>query len=83
FVQIKQWLAGWLIDRDITWPLETNAPWFLLTHYPDRNDVFSWLDGGLIVSYIVGTGLVYGTALLLLLGGATLMLGRFDRVRLH
>ncbi|MBA5745499.1 4Fe-4S binding protein, partial [Escherichia coli] len=24
FVQIKQWLAGWLIDRDITWPLETN-----------------------------------------------------------
>lgn len=83
FVQIKQWLAGWLIDHDITWPLETNAPWFLLTHYPDRNDVFSWLDGGLVISYIVGTGLVYGTALLVLLAGATLMLGRFDRVRLH
>ncbi|MFP3507451.1 4Fe-4S binding protein [Burkholderia sp. SIMBA_062] len=83
FVQIKQFVAGWLIDRDITWPLETNAPWFLLTHYPDRNDVFSWLDGGLVVSYIVGTGLVYGTALLVLLAGATLMLGRFDRVRLH
>lgn len=46
-------------------------------------DVFSWLDGGLVVSYIVGTGLVYGTALLVLLAGATAMLGRFDRVRLH
>ncbi|KVM67932.1 MULTISPECIES: 4Fe-4S binding protein [Burkholderia] len=83
FVTIKQWLAGWLIDHDITWPLETNAPWFLLTHYPEQNDVFSWLDGGLVVSYIVGTGLVYGTALLIVLSAATAMLGRFERVRLH
>ncbi|WP_246795486.1 4Fe-4S binding protein [Burkholderia perseverans] len=83
FVAIKQWLAGWLIDQDITWPLETNAPWFLLTHYPEQNDVFSWLDGGLVVGYIVGTGLIYGTALLIVLAASVAMLGRFERVRLH
>ncbi|CAJ3262964.1 nitrogen fixation protein VnfA [Burkholderia pseudomallei] len=83
FVQIKQTLAGWLIDHDIMWPLDTNAPWFIFTHYPEHNDVFSWLDGSLVIVYIVGTGLAYGTALAVLLAGAAAMLGRFERVRLH
>src|SRR5260363_419295 len=43
FIAIKQTLAGWLIERDILWPFNTNAPWFLLTHYPRQNDVFNWL----------------------------------------
>lgn len=83
FVQIKQSLAMWLIDRDITWPLDTSAPWFLLTHYPEQNDVFSWLDGALIVGYILATAAVYGTVLLVCLSLATRALGRFDFKRLH
>jgi polyferredoxin len=83
FVVIKQWVAGWLIDRNILWPLDTNAPWFLLTHYPDHNDVFSWLDGGLVVGYIVGTGLIYGTVLLALLAVGTRILGPWRFTRLH
>lgn len=84
FVDLKQSIAAWLIDRDITWPLETNAPWFLLTHYPAQNDVFSWLDGTMIVGYIVATGLVLGTALLGILALACMPLGRIGmRRRLH
>ncbi|RKP50574.1 4Fe-4S binding protein [Trinickia fusca] len=83
FVQAKQWLATWLIDRDITWPLDTNAPWFVFTHYPEQNDVFSWLDGSLVIVYILATAAVYGTALLALMALATRLLGRFDRARLH
>lgn len=83
FVELKQFLALWLIDHDVMWPLATNAPWFLLTHYPAHNDVFSWLDGTLVVGYIVATGLVYGTALLGLMALGTRMLGAFDRRRLH
>ncbi|CAN7285496.1 4Fe-4S binding protein [Trinickia sp. LjRoot230] len=83
FIGLKQFLAMWLIDHDITWPLATNAPWFLLTHYPAQNDVFSWLDGGLVVGYIVATALVYGTVLLALLALAARVLGRFDIRRLH
>jgi polyferredoxin len=83
FIELKQWLAGWLIDRNILWPLDTNAPWFLLTHYPDHNDVFSWLDGGLVVGYILTTALVYGTALLILLAVGTRILGPWRFTRLH
>ncbi|WP_207000590.1 4Fe-4S binding protein [Trinickia mobilis] len=83
FVHLKQWLATALIDRDITWPLSTDAPWFLFTHYPEENDVFSWLDGSLVIGYIVATGFVLGTALLAMLALATHVLGRFDRIRLH
>jgi len=83
FVDLKQIFASWLIDRNILWPLDTNAPWFLFTHYPEQNDVFSWLDGSMVVGYIVVTGLVYGTALLGLLAAGTRMLGRFDFTRLH
>ncbi|MGI4816293.1 MAG: 4Fe-4S binding protein [Janthinobacterium lividum] len=70
FVALKQALAGWLIDRDILWPLASNAPWFLFTHYPAQNDVFSWLDGMLLIGYVVATALVYGVAI-----GACIALG--------
>jgi polyferredoxin len=83
FVTLKQWIATWLIERDIMWPLATNAPWFLFTHYPEQNDVFSWLDGGLVIGYIVGTGVLYGTALLALLAIATRLLGPWRHSRLH
>ncbi|MCZ7655463.1 MAG: hypothetical protein M5R42_16250 [Rhodocyclaceae bacterium] len=37
--------AEWLVEREWFGPLESNAPWWLLTHYPEANDVFTWLDG--------------------------------------
>ena len=83
FIGLKQFLATWLIDHDFTWMLDTNAPWFLFTHYPDQNDVFSWLDGTLLIGYILATAFVYGTTLLALLAAGTRVLGRFDRARLH
>jgi polyferredoxin len=83
FIAIKQSLAAWLIDHDVTWMLDTNAPWFLFTHYPKQNDVFSWLDGSLLIGYILATAAVYGTTLLVLVAASTRVLGRFDRLRLH
>ena len=83
FVQTKVFLAGWLIDRDVMWPLATNAPWFIFTHYPDQNDVFSWLDGSMVIGYMVLTGLVYGTGLLMLLAAANRCLGVWSTSRMH
>ncbi|AOB32106.1 hypothetical protein AKI39_17390 [Bordetella sp. H567] len=63
FVTIKQAAATWLIDKDIMWPLADNAPWFILTHYPEVNDAFSWLDGATILFFIAATTAVVGGAL--------------------
>lgn len=62
FVTFKQWLATWLIGQDITWPLIDNAPWFILTHYPEVNDSFSWLDGLGILTFVVGAVVCVGGA---------------------
>ena len=73
YVDLKQAIATWLIDKDIMWPLAENAPWFILTHYPDVNDVFSWLDGGLIVAFALGAAAAVGGSLYLALWIASLV----------
>ena len=62
FVALKLAAAGFVIDHGPQWLLQDNAPWWLLTHYPDANDVFTWLDGALIVGYIVATAAVMTAA---------------------
>lgn len=83
FVDIKQQIATWLIDRNIMWPFDTNAPWFLFTNYPDQNDVFSWLDGSLVVAYIVVTGLAMGAALTAILAATTRLMGTWRTARFN
>ncbi|MDY7565186.1 4Fe-4S binding protein [Pseudomonas sp. RTC3] len=67
FVSLKQQLASWLVEQDLLWPLQDNAPWWLLTHYPQLNDSFSWLDGFSIITYLALSSMLLGTALLILL----------------
>ncbi|MBI3576130.1 MAG: 4Fe-4S binding protein [Gammaproteobacteria bacterium] len=76
FVAAKQAAATWLVEREIFWPLADNAPWWLLTHYPEASDVFTWLDGALIVGYIGATALAVGSFILLSLAAAQKFLGR-------
>ncbi|MBV7482080.1 4Fe-4S binding protein [Bordetella sp. BOR01] len=73
FVTAKQWAAVWLVEHDILWPLMDNAPWFILTHYPEMNDSFSWLDGAGILMFVVGSTVIVG-------GGAFAALWAADRV---
>ncbi|MCB1978758.1 MAG: 4Fe-4S binding protein, partial [Burkholderiaceae bacterium] len=60
FVQAKQWLATWLVEHDVFWPLASNAPWWVMTHYPQVSDVFSWLDGAGIVAWLTGAAVLVG-----------------------
>jgi len=62
YVAAKQWAATWLVEHDILWPLMDNAPWFILTHYPEVNDSFSWLDGAGILMFVVGATVIVGGA---------------------
>lgn len=83
FVEVKQVIAEWLVDRNVLWPLHENTPWWLLTNYPDQRDVFSWLDGAMVVGYILGTGVLMGGALTLLMAWATHVLGPWESRRFH
>ncbi|MCY1262852.1 4Fe-4S binding domain protein [compost metagenome] len=67
FIALKQTSAEWLVERGIVWPLEANAPWWLLTHYPQNNDAFTWLDGGVLVFYVLAWALLMGGWLMALL----------------
>jgi polyferredoxin len=60
FVDLRMTIANHVLEHGPAWLLADNAPWWLLTHYPNAHDVFTWLDGALIVGWIVGTALVLG-----------------------
>jgi len=76
FVAMKLAAAEWLIERDSLWLLQDNAPWWILTHYREASDVFTWLDGLCIVAYIGATAIVLGGTTLIGLLGAQLLAGR-------
>ncbi|HEY5899689.1 MAG TPA: 4Fe-4S binding protein [Burkholderiales bacterium] len=77
-VAAKQRIAAWLIERDIAWPLAPVGHWWLFTHYPDVNDVFTWLDGAMLLGYISATALALGTSVSIALWLAEKALGRED-----
>jgi len=64
FVQMKTMIANWLIAHNSFFLLQDDAPWWLLTHYPAANDVFTWLDGLCILIFILGGGGALGVAVL-------------------
>ncbi|HJV67629.1 MAG TPA: 4Fe-4S binding protein [Ideonella sp.] len=75
FVALRQAAAQWLVARDAFALLDDDAPWWLLTHEPAANDVFSWLDGLLILGYIGGYALLAGGLAWLALRAAQGLLG--------
>jgi polyferredoxin len=66
FLRLKMTLATWLVEHEYYALLNADAPWWLLTHYPEVNDAFTWLDGILVLAYLVGGGVLLG--LLLIVG---------------
>ena len=74
FVALKLNVATWLIEHNRLALLADGIPWWLLTHYPEANDVFSWLDGLLIVFYIAVSAIFVGSWILLWLRAAAELL---------
>jgi len=80
---LKQVIAEWLIDRDILWPFAENAPAWLLTHHPELRDVFSWLDGALLLFYLLLTPLCMAPALAAPIALSARLLGPWQRQRFY
>lgn len=63
-LHIKLAAAEWLVDHEHFALLDNDVPWWLLTHHPEASDLFTWLDGGLILGYLLGGGFLLGSLLL-------------------
>jgi hypothetical protein len=83
YVAVKQSAAEWLVDHDTMWPLEPLAPWWLLTNFPDRNDVMTLLDGVVLLGYIAAFAIVIGGLVSLCLIAATRLVGDWSAARFH
>ena len=59
-VAAEHTLAKWLVEHEILWPLSQPGHWWLLTYYPEVNDAFTWLDGGMLLGYIAIEAIVVG-----------------------
>lgn len=70
YVALKQGIAESLVEHEWFLLLQDNAPWWLLTHYPEANDVFTWLDGLCILGYIGAGALITGGWIMLWLWAA-------------
>jgi len=64
FLHMKLAIAEWLVEHEHFTLLDNDVPWWLLTHYPEANDLFTWLDGALILTYLIGGGFLLGSLLL-------------------
>jgi polyferredoxin len=64
-LHVKLVLADWLVEHEYFALLNNDAPWWLLTHYPEASDLFTWLDGALVLVYLLGGGFLLGSLLLL------------------
>ncbi len=83
FIDSKAALATWLIDHGALWPLEATLPWWILTDYPEKNDVLTLLDGGLLVAYVVATACALAAAISFCLALATVSFGGWHSARFH
>jgi polyferredoxin len=66
-VQAKLAAASLIVAHGPMWLVEGTAPWWLLTNYPEANEVFTWLDGALIAAYIGAAALVLSAGVFLAL----------------
>lgn len=76
YVQLNMALAELALRFDALYLLEANAPWWLLTHYPEAGDAFTWLDGISIFLYITLFALLAGTLQTLFLLWGKMLAGK-------
>ncbi|KIZ43089.1 membrane protein, partial [Rhodopseudomonas palustris] len=83
YIDIKQTLAEFLVNHGVMWPLETAAPWWVLTNYPDLNDVMTLLDGAVLIGYLLAMAAAIGGAVAACAALSTRLLGRWSSARFH
>jgi hypothetical protein len=83
FTHFRDIIDSWFLAHQITWVFDTNAPWWIFTHYPERGDVFSWIYGIEVVTYILSVGFLIGIILTSLISFAVKITGQLSVLRFN
>ncbi|OEI83352.1 4Fe-4S binding protein [Brucella sp. BO3] len=83
YVDVKQWLAEWLVEHGGIAMIQPQLPWWVLTNYPDLNDMMTPLDGGLMIAYILAVACITSIAVGGLVAIANWALGGWKSARFH
>ena len=83
FAHFRDLIDSWFLVHQTTWVFNTNVPWWLFTHYPERGDVFSWIYGFEVIAYIVLVGFFIGVVSTGLISLAAKITGRLTLQRFN
>jgi len=83
FEHFRDVIDSWFLVHNIAWVFNTNVPWWIFTHYPERGDVFSWIYGAEVVSYILIVGFGIGLISTILMSLAVKLTGKLTLTRFN
>lgn len=83
YIDLKQTIAARLVEHGIMWPVETSAPWWVLTNYAGQNDVMTLLDGAVMIGYILVVAICIGGFMGFCVALSTRLLGPWSWARFH
>jgi hypothetical protein len=83
FQHFRDVVDSWFLTHQLTSVFNTNVPWWVFTHYPERGDVFSWIYGCEVIAYILLMGFFIGMALTALVCLAVKITGKLTLLRFN
>jgi hypothetical protein len=83
FQHFRNVIEAWFLVHNIQWVFNTNVPWWIFTHYPERGDVFSWIYGFEVLSYILMVGFLFGSITTILMSAAVKASGELSLRRFN
>ncbi|MEK7851527.1 MAG: 4Fe-4S binding protein, partial [Deltaproteobacteria bacterium] len=66
YVKFKTAIGGLLIDMGFGEFIGKSGPWWVMVNYPERGDVFNWLDFISVASFMLSSMLLFGGILFFL-----------------
>ena len=76
-------IDSWFLAHQMTWIFNTDAPWWIFTHYPERGEMFTWLYGFEVIAYILLIGFSIGTILSVLISFSIKITGQLTLSRFN
>lgn len=83
FEHFRDVIDSWFLVHNTVWVFNTNVPWWIFTHYPDRGDAFSWIYGTEVVGYIISIAIAMGIISTSLISLAVKTTGQFTLTRFN